>query len=458
MPPPNVSTPATRENPQLIVGGGGVTWRTHLSLLLLSLVYIFSYIDRQVIAVVIEPIKHEFGLSDSAMGVLSGLAFGVMYAGLGIPVGRFADNHSRRKIAAVCAALWSVATMACGLAMNFWQLLLARMSVAVGEAGGMAPSISLISDLYPKKNRAMAISVFMMGPQLGLLIGLVVGGWIAQHYGWRHAFIWLGAPGVVLGILVWLLVREPQRGRYDDAVDPAIATAPAESLLTQLVRLLRIVALRRVAIAISLAGIAGYAYGVWVPTFLIRTHGLSLAQAGLWFGFASGIGATVGTLVAGGLCDRLARRDSRWQIGLPMLGMLISVPVAVAFFLWPVGGHVAVGSVQIPVVILFAVVFGFFASWWPPLLFNAVTHMVGAGERSVATALLSFFLTLFGLGLGPLVAGVLSDLLTPAFGEQALRWSLLSTMGLFVIGGLFLAAAIKPYREHLLTMYKAPTA
>src|SRR5574337_1340889 len=173
----------------------GVTWRTHLSLLLLSLVYIFSYIDRQVIAVVIEPIKHEFGLSDSAMGVLSGLAFGVMYAGLGIPVGRFADSHSRRKIAAVCATLWSLATMACGLAMNFWQMLLARMSVAVGEAGGMAPSISLISDLYPKKNRALAISVFMMGPQLGLLIGLVVGGWIAQHYGWRHAFIWLARRG-----------------------------------------------------------------------------------------------------------------------------------------------------------------------------------------------------------------------------------------------------------------------
>lgn len=433
-----------------------VNWRTHISLLLISLVYIFSYIDRQIIAVVIEPIKHEFGLSDGAMGVLTGLAFGVMYAGLGIPVGRFADKHSRRKIVAVACSLWSLATMACGLAMQFWQLLLARMSVAVGEAGGMAPSISLISDLYPKKNRALAISVFMMGPQLGLLIGLAVGGWIAQHYGWRHTFIWLGLPGLVLGILVWLLVREPQRGRYDEAACESGNAVPAESLLAQLVRLLRIVALRRVAIAISLAGIAGYAYGVWTPTFLIRTHGLSLAQAGLWFGFASGIGATIGTVTGGALCDRLSRRDNRWQIAMPMLGMMLSVPAAAAFFLWPVGGYVSLGGLQIPQVILFAAVFGFFASWWPPLLFNAVANMVGAGERSVAAALLNFFLTLFGAGVGPLIAGVLSDAFTPVFGEQALRWSLLSTMGLFVIGGLFLVAARNPYREHVATMDRTP--
>lgn len=431
-----------------------VTWRTHISLVLLSLVYIFSYIDRQVIAVVIEPIEREFGLSDAAMGVLSGLAFGVMYAGLGIPVGRFADKHTRRKVVAVCATLWSFATMACGLAMNFWQLLLARMSVAIGEAGGMAPSISLISDMYPKKNRAMAISVFMVGPQLGLLIGLALGGWIAQHYGWRHTFIWMGAPGLLLGLLAWLLVREPRRGGYDEVATPAITTAvaptaPAEPLLTQLMRLMRIAALRRVAIAISLAGIAAYAYGVWVPTFLIRSHGLSLAQAGMWFGFASGIGATIGTITGGVLCDRLVRRDSRWQIGMPMLGMLISVPAAIAFFLWPMGGHVVVGGVQIPVVMLFAAAFGFFASWWPPLLFTAVSNMVGAGERSVAAALLNFFLTLFGAGFGPLIAGVISDRLTPFLGEQALRWSLISTMSLFVIGGLFLAAAIKPYRQRL---------
>lgn len=433
-----------------------VTWRTHLSLLLVSLVYVFSYIDRQVIAVVIEPIKQEFGLNDTAMGVLSGLAFGLMYAVLAIPVGRFADNHSRSRVVAVSVALWSLATMACGLATGFWHLVVARMSVAVGEAGGMAPSISLISDLYPKKNRALAMSVFMMGPHLGLLIGFALGAWIAQEYGWRYTFIWFGAPGVVLGLLVWLLVREPQRGRYDEPTTEASTKAPAEPLLAQLLRLLRIVALRRVAIACGLAGIAGYAFGVWTPSFLIRSHGLSLAQAGLWFGLASGIGSTVGMGFGGVLCDRLVQRDSRWQIGVPMLGMLMSVPAAAAFFLWPVGAHFVVGGVQLPQVILFAALFGLFGSWWPPLLFTAVSNMVGAGERSVAVALVAFFLTLFGGGLGPLVVGVLSDQLTPIFGQEALRWSLLIIMGLFAVSGLVLASTIQPYRKRQIAMREAP--
>lgn len=428
-----------------------VNWRTHVSLVLLSLVYIFSYIDRQVIAVVIEPIEREFGLDDAAMGVLSGLAFGVMYAGLGIPVGRYADHHPRSKVVAVCGALWSFATMACGIATQFWQLLVARMSVAIGEAGGMAPSISLISDLYPKKNRALAISVFMMGPQLGLLIGLAFGAWIAQTYGWRHAFIWFGAPGIVLGLLVWLVVREPQRGRFDAEAVSEIK----EPLFVQLVRLLRVKALRRVSIACSLAGVAGYAYGVWTPTFLIRTHGMSLAQAGLWFGLASGIGATVGSVVGGGICDRLVRRDVRWQVGMPTLGMALSIPAAVAFFLWPAGGHFAIGGMQVPVVILFAAVFGFFASWWPSLSFAAISNMVHASERAVAAALLNFFLTLFGVGLGPLVTGIVSDALTPVFGEQALRWSLLSMMALFVVSVLYLAAAIAPYRTRLGALHEA---
>lgn len=445
-------------NPTTESPPAAVTWRTHLSLMLLSLVYIFSYIDRQVIAVVIEPIKREFGLGDTAMGVLSGLAFGLVYAGLGIPVGRFADKHSRRTVVAVCATLWSLATMACGMATQFWHLLFARMSVAVGEAGGMAPSISLVSDLYPKKNRALAISIFMVGPQLGLLIGLAAGGLIAQLYGWRYVFLWLGAPGVVLGILVWLFVREPKRGGYDEAPSKALSEAPSEPLLAQLLRLLRITAFRRVAIACALAGAAGYAYGIWVPTFLIRTHGLSLIQAGMWFGAASGLGATIGSVFSGSLCDRLTRRDNRWQIALPMLGMLISVGVAVAFFLSPVGGHIAMGGVQIPTVMLLAAAFGFFGSWWPPLLFTAVSNMVGAGERSVAAALLNFFLTLFGSGFGPLITGVLSDLLAPRFGEDALRWALLLVMGLFVIGGLYLAGAMKPYRSRLSSMHESAAA
>ena len=429
-----------------------VTWRTHLSLALLALVYIFSVIDRQVIAILIQPIKTEFGATDTQMGLLSGLAFGLFYAALGVPVGKLADRYNRRMIVAVCCSLWSVATLACGLSSHFWQLLLARMSVAIGEAGGMAPSISIVSDLYPARQRSTVISLFMTGPHLAVVIGLALGGWIAQQYGWRATFLFFGAPGVVLGLLVWLLVKEPRRGGFEAPVAAASPRAPAESLWRQVRRLLAITAFRRLALACGLAGLAGYAYGVWTPSFLVRTHGLSLAQAGLMFGVASGFGALAGGLSSGWLCDRLVLRDVRWQLGLPLIGVLVSIPCAMAFLLWPASGFWHMGPLMVPHAMVFASAFGFFASWWPSLSYSAISHMVSASERSVAAALLNFFVTLFGIGFGPLLTGVLSDLLTPLLGVQALRWSLVGVMLLMIPTAVLLGMALKPYRAQLARM------
>ncbi len=428
-----------------------VTWRSHASLALLALVYIFSYIDRQVISVLIEPIKREFGASDTMIGLLTGLAFGLLYAAIGLPVGRLADRGNRRNIIALCCGLWSIATMACGVAAQFWQLLLARMAVAIGEAGGMAPSIALVSDLYPRKRRSLAISLFMMGPHFGVLIGLAVGGWIAQNHGWRPAFLWSGAPGILLALLVWLFVREPQRGGFEShRPAPALAAAAnEESLLTQMRRLLAIPAFRNVAIGCGIAGVAGYAYAVWTPSFLVRTHGLDIAQAGLMFGVASGCGAVGGALFSGWLCDRLVQRDPRWQLRLPMIGVLASVPAALAFLLWPVGGHWTLGALQVPHAMVFAMAFGFLASWWPSLSYSAVSQMVSAAERSVAAALLNLFITLLGVGAGPLVTGAISDVLTPIYGAQALRWALVAAMSLMLLTALFFALALKPYRYRI---------
>ncbi len=427
-----------------------VTWRTHLSLALLALVYIFSYIDRQVIAILIEPIKNEFGASDTQMGLLTGLAFGLMYAALGVPVGKLSDRKSRRNIVAIACGLWSLATTACGFAGQFWQLLLARMSVAVGEAGGMAPSISLVSDLYPPRQRSFMISLFMMGPHFGVLIGLALGGWIAQHYGWRATFIWFGVPGLLLAALVFLLVREPRRGAFETAEAMAQEQQqPVESMWKQLRRLMGITAFRRLAFACGLAGMAGYGYGIWTPSFLVRTHGMSMAHAGLMFGVVSGVGAVAGALTSGWLCDRLVARDVRWQIGLPMLGVVVAIPCAIAFFLWPTTGNWHLGPLQIPHALVFATVFAFFASWWPSLSFSATSHMVASNERGVAAALLSFFLTLFGVGAGPLVTGMVSDLLTPMFGTEALRWSLVCVMLFMVPTAVLMAMSLKPYRERL---------
>ena len=427
----------------------GVTWRSHLSLLLLGLVYIFSYIDRQAIAVLIEPIKREFGASDTLMGLLTGLAFGVLYAGLGIPVGRLADRGVRRNIVAACCTMWSLATMACGMAAQFWQLLVARMAVAVGEAGGMAPSISLVSDLYPKRHRSLAISLFMMGPHFGVLTGLAVGGWIAQHHGWRAAFLWFGAPGIVLGVLVWLLVREPVRGGFDEARG---ITPQHEPLLVQLRRLLAEPAFRWLCLGCGIAGVSGYGYGTWMPSFLVRSHGLSIAHAGLVFGLASGLGAIAGSLFSGWCCDRLTTRDARWQVGLPLVGVLLAVPCALALLLWPGGGLWTIVGVAVPHAMVFALLFGFFASWWPSLSYSAVSQMVPAHERAVAASVLNLFITLFGVGVGPLVTGILSDLLTPIYGAQALRMALVAVIGLMVLTALLFAAAVTPYRQRLRIM------
>lgn len=428
-----------------------VNWRTHLTLLLLALVYIFSYIDRQVIAVLIEPIKHDFNATDTEMGLLSGLAFGLLYAVLGVPVGKLADKYNRRNIVAICCGLWSLATLACGIAAQFWQLLLARMSVAVGEAGGMAPSISAVSDLYPKERRSLVISLFMMGPHLGVLIGLALGAWIAQEYGWRHTFVFFGVPGMGLALLVWLLGKEPRRGAFDDAQAQALAQQEAlahknESLWREVLRLLKVKAFRRLALACGLAGLAGYGYGVWTPSFLVRTHELTLAHAGLLFGVASGVGAVFGALFSGWLCDRLMRRDERWQLGLPALGVLLGLPCTLAFILWPAGGHWMLGSLRVPHALAFAPLAAFFTSWWPSLSYSAVSQMVRASERAVAAALLNFFLTLLGSGFGPFVTGLLSDALLPSLGgDEALRWALAIVIALMLPSGLWMLGAMRPF-------------
>ncbi len=433
-----------------------VTWRTHLSLTLLALVYVFSYIDRQVIAVLIEPIKNEFGANDSQMGLLTGLAFGVVYATLGVPVGRLADKYNRSVIVAMACAFWSLATVACGFVGHFWQLLIARMAVAVGEAGGMAPSVSIVADLYPPKQRSFMISLFLMGPHLGILVGLALGGWIAQHYGWRVTLIAFGAPGIVLAALVWLLVREPARGAFEPPkAAPAVRAVATESMWVQVRRLLSITAFRRLAFACGLAGVAGYGYGIWTPTFLVRSYGMNLAQAGLLFGVASGVGAVAGAIFSGAMCDRMVARDVRWQLGMPMLGVLIAIPCAIAFFLWPNADHWMLGTLVVPHTLVFALAFGFFASWWPSLSYSAISHMVASNERSVGVALLNFFITLFGVGLGPLVTGIFSDLLTPVYGAEALRWSLICVVLLMVPTVVLMGMSLNPYRARLSELSRA---
>ena len=432
-----------------------VNWRTHLSLALLALVYIFSFIDRQVLSILLEPIKHEFGASDTQMGLLTGLAFGLIYALLGIPVGRMADTQNRRNIVAVCCGIWSLATAACGFATQYWHMLIARMSVAVGEAGGMAPSISIVSDSYPPKMRSFAISLFMMGPNLGTLLGLVIGGMVAQYYGWRSVFLAFGIPGVVLALLVFLFVKEPVRGAYEAPKAKPVADAPRESMFKQVSRLFGMKPLRYICLACGMAGVAGYGYGVWAPSFFIRIHGMSIAHAGLVFGLASGLGAVFGAMFCGKLSDKLTQRDPRWQIRLAAIGTFLAVPAGIAVFFWPVSDFWMVSSIKVPYAMAFALIFGFFASWFATLSYSAVSQMVQSSERSVAAALLNLFITLLGVGMGPLVTGVLSDYFAKTHGTEGLRWALMGVTSLLFFTVLFFALAVNPYKQRLQQLQSA---
>lgn len=421
-----------------------VTWRTHYALFVLASIYVFNYIDRQLMAILIEPVKLEFGISDTGIGLLSGVTFAVFYTVFGFPLGRLSDRVGRKPVIAFSCIAWSLMTMLCGMAGNFLTLLLARIGVAVGEAGGTAPSVAMVSDLYPANRRSTALSFLMLGSSLGAIVGLGLGGWIAQHHGWRYAFLLIGAPGIFLGLLLLLTVRAPK------PVTPVSkSVAPDDGWLKTLVELFRMPSFIWLVLTGGAAAIAGYAIGTWSPSFLIRSHGLNLQQAGFLVGVVGGTGSTIGTLVCGVLTDRMARRDAGWQIGVPLLGTLISIPFALAYFLWPQGTAFYIGSTAVPQAFLFYSAFGFFGVWWATPCLSAITHLFPATRLAQATAIFVMSMTLLGVGVGPLFVGMLSDFFVPTLGSESLRYALAGSVSMLVLASVFLALALPRYRQQI---------
>ena len=421
-----------------------VTWRTHYALFVLASIYVFNYIDRQLMAILIEPVKLEFGISDTGIGLLSGVTFAVFYTVFGFPLGRLSDRIGRKPVIAFSCIAWSLMTMLCGMAGSFLTLVLARVGVAVGEAGGTAPSVAMVSDLYPANRRSTALSVLMLGSSLGAIVGLGLGGWIAQHHGWRYAFLLIGAPGIFLGLLLLLTVRTPKR-----AVPLGNVAAPQDGWLKTLVELFRMPSFPWLVLTGGAAAIAGYAIGTWSPSFLIRSHGLNLQEAGFLVGVVGGIGSTIGTLVCGMLTDRMARRDVGWQIGVPLLGTLISIPFALAYFLWPQGTAFHIGSIAVPQAFLFYSAFGFFGVWWATPCLSAITHLFPSTRLAQATAIFVMSMTLLGVGVGPLFVGMLSDFFVPTLGSESLRYALASSVSMLVLASVFLTLALPRYRQHM---------
>lgn len=401
-----------------------VGWSSHGLLGLLAMVFAGNFVGRQILAVMIEPIKSEFAVSDTAIGLISGLAFAAVYALMGLPAGRLVDRLPRIRLLAIACLLWAAATMACGLAGSFIALAIARMLVAVSESPTTCASLSLIADLYPPQRRSFAISCFTAAPTFSSIIGLSIGAWVVEYHGWRIAFFALGAPALVFSMILALVVRDPQRGRWD--VTPHTPTQPAlQSLGAEARNLLALPAYRCLIFAGGLATLSSYALGMWNTSFLMRSHGLSLQHAGLLVGMTCGISAGTGGLFSGWLSDRLCSRDPHWQISIPVLGHLAAIGALIPYLLWSDSILLRLGDVPVPNAMLWCALYSFFAVWWVAPSYNLVSQLVPTSRRGTAMALQTIVSTLLGVGVGPLITGLFSDLLMPLLGQQSLRYSLL---------------------------------
>jgi len=399
-----------------------VAWRRHGLLLLLTLLYIDTFIGRQILAVMIEPIKAEFGVGDTAMGLVTGLAFALIYASVGLWAGRLADRMPRTRLLAICALCWGVATLLGGLATGFVVLVLARMLVAIFEAPVTATSLSLIADLYPPERRALAISCFTSAPTLAAIVAMSLGAWLVGLHGWRTAFVLVGLPAMGLALIFATLVREPERGAHDVA---SRLSLPLQGLRASLADLWSRPAYRLLIITSAVTTLGANAYGMWNATFLVRSHGLSLREAGMLAGFIGGGSAAIGMLFSGWLADRFSHHGPSWQLRLPQLGHLVGMLCMLLYLLWPPQTLIQLGPLPVPTAMLWCALNGFFAVWWVGPILSYLTQLVDSSIRSTALAFQTIAVTLFGVGVGPLAVGTLSDLLAPHAGSESLRYALL---------------------------------
>ncbi len=383
----------------------------HYALVLLTVVYAFNFIDRQLLAILQESVKLDLGLSDSQLGLLAGFAFALFYASAGIPIARWADHSNRRNIVAAAVFTWSFMTAISGAVQNYTQLLLARIGVGVGEAGGSPPSHSIISDIFPPEKRASAIGFYSTGVNIGILFGFLLGGWINEYFGWRWAFVVVGIPGILLAVLVRFTLREPIRGLAEQRA----TTADDTPFLGVLALLWQRRSFRHMALAAALNAFVGYSSASWTASFMIRSYGMSTGELGTWLAIISGVLGAIGVFCGGLVADKLGPRDQRWYMWVPCLAGIIAIPfIALTYIVngpyWALAMSVIPGLLQ------------------NVYLGNtiAMTHgLVGLRMRALASAVLFLILNLIGMGLGPLLVGMLSDHLQPELGQHSLRQAML---------------------------------
>lgn len=396
---------------------------TRITLWLLLVVYVFNFLDRQIVNILAEPIAKDLKLSDTQIGLMTGLAFAVFYTVLGLPIARYADRPTtyRGRLIAVALTIWSGMTALCGFAQNYAQLLLARIGVGVGEAGCTPAAHSLIAGRVPPERRASALAFYAMGIPIGSLLGMAIGGYLADSIGWRKAFIFVGLPGVLLALIVALVLRD------DRSVSTATRSAPRLSTWEAL----RAIFTSRAYILLLLAGsgasFLSYGKGTWTTIFFQRSHGMSTADVGWWFGVFGGLAGVLGTWLGGWCADRFGREDRRRIMATPAIGMVIAAPIAFsAYFMtdW----RLSLLLLMVPTV---------FNSLYYGPCYSSAQGLVPLQARAMSSAVLLFCQNLVGLGLGPLFFGWLSDLLKPEYGTDSVRYVLFGAAWLGLVPAFF---------------------
>jgi MFS family permease len=421
---------------------------------ILTFVYVLNFLDRQLLSILAKPIQDDLGVTDGQLGLIGGLYFAIFYCVLAIPVGWLADRTNRVKVLAFSCALWSAATAACGMASNYPQLVMARMTVGVGEAGGVPPSYAIISDYFPPGMRGTALSLYNMGPPIGQALGVAFGASVAAAYSWRLAFIWVGIIGVATALVVWFGVREPNRGGLDGGSAPAsLPRADAARTDTPVVgekpgfwptfrMFFRDPVLLRVSLACAATQFITYATMNFAVLFLMREKGMELDDVAIWYALVVLIGVSAGMLVSGRLVDRLAPRGKAAYAHVPAIGLILAVPFF-AGFIWAPGWPLALAFLLLPM--------GLNYFYLSPAV-TLVQEEVRPDQRVLAGALLLLVMNLVGLGLGPTYLGFASDLFRPSYPDSSLQMAFYTLLPFYAVAiGLFfwLAKALKQQRKEV---------
>ena len=397
------------------------SFRRNITFVLFFLVAILSYVDRQIFTLFQDDIKAELGLGDGQLGLLTGMSFALFYALAAFPIARYADRGDRRLVVALCVIVWSAATALCGIAHSFWQMVLARIGLAAGEAGAGPASMSLLTEIFPPERRTIVISSMLAASAIGISGGLWLAGGLSQYFGWREVFLIVGLPGMLLGLAVWMLAAEPRRGKGEVVIPPQ-QIGFMEVFRTMAAN----VSLRWIGLLLMMVPVSGFAFIIWGASFFQRVHGMSKAETGFWLGTAMAVGLVLGNFMAGWVADKYGKDNPRFNGWFAGLGLVAAFPMAL-LFIWSPNPYVAlaafVGMKFVMTLHLGPIIALCFAQ-------------VPVAMRAMMSATINMIIGLAGTGIGGTMTGVLSQAFSASYGEMSLRPAMTVLACCLLVGGI----------------------